>query len=136
MLSNTLNTNEVKDRSNAEVEFERMLTTGQTTQFKKITETVGLPYRLSIKHQTVGTGASETRQSVVIFEKTSENTAGDKVRTVAQIKLSIPVGVADDLNDAKDLLANLLSFVGTTDGATLLHNGTGNGAAALLNETL
>lgn len=136
MLSNTLNTNEIQDRNNAEIEFERMLSTGQTTQFKKITETVGLPYRFSVKHQTIGSGTAAVRNSVVIFEKTSENTAGDKVHTVAQIKLSIPTGVADDLNDAKDLLANLLSFVGTTDGETLIHAGTGNGSLALLNETL
>lgn len=137
MLSNTLVTNEVKDRAGVEVEFERMVISGQQTVFRKVGESAGLPVRLTVSHSHVGSGKSATRRSVVRFDKTSENTAGDKVVSSAYIVLSFPEGVADDYNDAKDVLAYLLSFCATTGAATtVLLDCSGNGAKTLLDETL
>lgn len=137
MLNNTLNTNEVKDASGAEVEFERISIQGTSTIFKKITETAGLPYRLKIAHTTSGTGKNAVRRSVVRFEKTSENTAGDKVPSAAQLTLIHPEGVADNYDDAKALIANIMSFCATTGAATtVLFDCTGNGAKTLLDQSL
>jgi hypothetical protein len=137
MLSNTLVTNEVKDAAGAEIEFERISMNGQQTIFRKVNETVGLPHRLTVSHSHVGSGKSAIRRSVVRFDITSENTAGDKVLSSAYLVLSVPEGVADDMNDCKKALANILSFCASLGASTtILYDGTGNGAASLLNETL
>lgn len=137
MLSNTLVTNEVKDRAGVEVEFERISMNGQQTIYRKVGESAGLPHRMTVSHVHVGKGPTAARRSMVRFDKTSENTAGDKVVSSAYVVLSFPEGVADNYDDAKDALANLLSFLATTGAATtVLFDGSGNGAQSLLNETL
>jgi hypothetical protein len=137
MLSNTLVTNEVKDAAGSEIEFERVSMNGQSTTYRKASETIGLPHRLTISHSRSGSGKSATRRSVVRFDITSENTAGDKVVDSAYLVLSVPEGVADDQNNGKKALANLLSFCATTGaGTTVLFDCSGLGAQALLNETL
>jgi hypothetical protein len=137
MLSNTLVTNEVKDAAGSEIEFERVSMNGQSTIYRKASETIGLPHRLTISHSRSGSGKSTTRRSVVRFDITSENTAGDKVVDSAYLVLSVPEGVADDQNNGKKALANLLSFCATTGaGTTVLFDCSGLGAQALLNETL
>ena len=71
MLSNALNTNEVKDASAAEVEFSRISTNGRQTIFAKVGETPNAPYRLTVSHQEVGTGADLRRRSVVQIGRAS-----------------------------------------------------------------
>jgi hypothetical protein len=138
MLNNTLNTNEVKDRAGAEIELERRSTgPGQITEFKKLSETAGLPVRLSIKHETSGTGIKETRRSVVEAINTVENSDGEKVTSIARFSVVHPSGLADDFNGLKDAIAMILSFCATTGaGTTVLLDGSGSGANALINEGL
>jgi hypothetical protein len=138
MLNNTLNTNEVKDRAGVEIELERRSTgPGQITEFKKLNETAGLPVRLSIKHETSGTGTKATRRSVVEALITNENSDGEKVTSIARLSVVHPLGLADDYNGLKDAIAMILSFCATTGAATtVLLDGSGNGANALINESL
>jgi len=138
MLNNTLNTNEVKDRAGVEIELERRSTgPGTVTEFKKLNESAGLPVRLSIKHETSGTGTKTIRRSVVEAINTVENSDGEKVTSIARLSVVHPTGLADDFNGLKDALAMILSFCATTGvGTTVLFDGSGNGALALINESL
>jgi len=65
MLSNTLNTNEIKDSAGVEVEMTHIRQTDRERNFAKIAETPSLPYRLSIKHQETGIGMKLRRRSLV-----------------------------------------------------------------------
>jgi len=134
MLSNTLNTNEVKNASAAEVEFSRLLTEGRKTEFSVITETPSLPHRLSIEHQEIGTGMKMRRRSKVRFDKTviSGVDAVTPITISGYIVLDVPVGAMSTITEATNVLAELGSFVHTAGTSTHLYDGTGTGASALL----
>jgi hypothetical protein len=134
MLANTLNTNEVKDSSAAEVEFTRLTTEGRKTVFAKISESLAYQHRITISHSESGTGINKIRRSVARVDITTPSTVDTSRVVVASsyLVIQVPIGGLTATTIPKDSLAELLSFVGTTDGSTLLHNGTGTGAAALL----
>lgn len=136
MLSNTLNTNEIKDKAGAEVEFTRLSTTDRSTVFAKIGESPSSPYRMMISHQESGTGLKKRRRSVVRFDKSSVSGVDSvtPITTSAYIVLDYPVGASTVQDEAANVIANLLSFCATTGAATtVLFDGTGNGARELLN---
>jgi len=139
MLANTLNTNEIKDRAGVEQEFGRLSTSERQTEFALLTEVPAQPHRLSISHQEIGTGLAMRRRSVVRFDKVIPGQV-DSTKTVkvsAYMVTDLPVGNLTTYNDAKDVVANLLSFSATTGAATtVLFDGTGNGANAAINGTL
>lgn len=135
MLSNTLNTNEVKNRLGAEQEFSRLSTTGRSTEFAQIAETPSLPHRLSISHTESGKGLKMRRRSVVRVDKTIISTVDDvtPVTISAYVVLDAPVGALEVTTDMADVLAELISFCASTGATTtILYDGTGNGAAALI----
>jgi len=135
MLSNTLNTNEVKDSAGVEVEFSRLSTSERETEFSKIGETPSQPYRLKIKHQETGNGMSQRRRSVVRIDKTviSGVDSTTPVTVSAYLVLDAPVGAMSSMTEATNAIANILSFCATTGAATtVLFDGTGNGAKSLL----
>jgi hypothetical protein len=134
MLSNTLNTNEIKDADGVEQEFQRLSTIGRTTEFANITEAPDLPHRLKISHLEIGNGLKKRRRSVIRFDRTVVNQTDSTIRepVSAYVVLDAPIGILDDSSDMKDILANLQSFLSTTGaGTTVLFNGTGNGAVTL-----
>lgn len=136
MLSNTLNTNEIKDKAGVEVEFTRLSTTDRSTVFAKVSETPSSPYRLTISHQESGTGMKKRRRSLVRFDKTSISGVDSitPITTSAYVVLDYPVGAATTQDEAANVLANIMSFCATTGAATtVLFDGTGNGARELLN---
>lgn len=134
MLSNTLNTNEVKNRAGAEVEFSRLSTSDRTTEYSQISETPSLPHRLKIAHQETGLGLKQRRRSVVRIDKTvmSGVDATLPVTVSAYIVLDAPIGALNTNTDMADALAELTSFVATLGASTILYDGTGHGANALL----
>lgn len=139
MLSDTLNTNEIKDSAGTEVEFSRMSQQDRSTIFKKISENPSQPYRLTIAHQEIGTGLKKRRRSVVRFDKTviSDVDSVTPITHSSYIVTDTPIGAITTNADAAHVLANLLSFCATTGaGTTVLFNGTGNGAVALLDGSL
>jgi len=134
MLSNTLNTNEVKDSAGVEVEFTRIKSSDRDTEFAKISESPALPHRLKVSHQETGLGFKRRRRSVVRFDKTSMSTVDSvtPVTTSAYLVCDAPVGAITTTAELVHVIANLLSFVGTTGAATtVLFDGTGNGAKCL-----
>jgi len=134
MLSNTLNTNEIKDASGTEVEFSRLSTADRKTVFAKIGETPSLLHRLTISHQETGTGLKKRRRSLVRIDKTVMSGVDTTlpITPSAYIVLDIPVGAMSANTEAANVLAELMSFVATLATNTLLYDGTGTGAAALL----
>jgi hypothetical protein len=134
MLSNTLNTNEVKNASGTEVEFSSLSIDQRKRIFAKISEVPSLPHRLSISHQESGVGLKLRRRSSdrvdITFISPVDNVT--PVTVSAYLVLDAPVGAMTTITPAADALAELLSFTGTLASSTLLYDGTGNGANALL----
>lgn len=135
MLSNTLNTNEVKNASATEIEFSRILTDARRTEFAQISESPSLPHRLSVGHQESGVGLKARRRSVIRVDKTviSGVDGITPITVSAYVVLDIPKGAMAAITEATNVLAELGSFVFTTGaGTTVLFDGTGNGSQALL----
>lgn len=134
MLSNTLNTNEIKDSAGVEVEFTRIRSSDRDTEFAKISESPALPHRLKVSHLETGTGFKRRRRSLVRFDKTSVSTVDSvtPVTTAAYLVVDAPVGALTTTAEIVQVIANLLSFCATTGAATtVLFDGTGNGAKCL-----
>lgn len=139
MLSDTLNTNEIKDRSGVECEFGRISVGPRQTEFALLTEVPARPTRMSIAHKEIGSGVGMRRRSVVRFDRTiagQVDTSTDAKSSV-YVVADLPVGNLTTYDIPKDMIANLLSFCATTGAATtVLFDGSGNGANALINGTL
>lgn len=134
MLSSTLNTNEIKNSSAAEVEFTHRDQTGREREFQQIAEVPARPHRLRIGHQETGDGLKRRRRSRIRFDKTviSDVDNVTPVTVSSVFYIDAPVGALNATTEIANVIAQALSFVGTTDGSTLLHNGTGNGAKCLI----
>jgi hypothetical protein len=135
MLTNTLNTNEVKNSAGTEVEFTRLSIGDRQTEFAMISEVPSLPFRLSISHTESGSGLSARRRSVVRFDKTvaGQVDSTESMRASAYVVLDSPIGNLTSNALPADVLAALLSFCASLGASTtILYDGTGNGAAALL----
>jgi hypothetical protein len=135
MLSNTLNTNEVKNAAGTEVEFSRLSTSQRETVFAQIAETPSLPHRLSIKHQEIGSGMKQRRRSLVRIDKTiiSGVDTVTPITVSAYFVLDAPVGAMSAITEATNAVAEVVSFMASLGASTtILYDGTGNGANAVL----
>lgn len=135
MLSNTLNTNEIKNAAGAEVEFARISSGPRQTEFAQITESPSAPHRLVISHQETGSGKLLRRRSLVRFNKTVISTVDNvtPVTVSAYAILDAPVGALLASTEMSNTIAELMSFLSTTGaGTTVLFDCSGNGAATLL----
>jgi len=139
MLSNTLNTNEVKNAAGVEVEFDHLRANERERVFAQTGEKPSEPHRLSIKHQETGVGTKMVRRSLNRVDKTIIS----QVDSVTPVTISvyqvavIPVGHLTSLTEVSNVVAELNSFISTTGaGTTILFNGTGNGASTLINGSL
>jgi len=135
MLSNTLVTNEVKNSAGTEVEFSRLEQKDRRTEYAQVGEVPSLPYRLSVSHQESGTGLKRRRRSVVRVDKTTMSgvDATLPITTSAYLVLDHPVGASASNAEATNVIANILSFCASLGASTtILYDGTGNGAVALL----
>jgi len=136
MLTDTLNTNEIKDTAGTEQEFGRLSVNDRDTEFSLLTETPALPHRLSIKHTELGSGLNKRRRSVVRIDKVvaGQVDTDTPVKISSYVVMDIPIGNLTAYTEAKNTLANLLSFC-ASDGATttILFDCSGNGASSLIN---
>lgn len=135
MLSNTLNTNEIKNAAGVEQEFGRIASSDRQTEFALLTESPSLPHRLKIQHLETGSGVTKRRRSVVRFDKTVMSTVDTTlpVTVSAYVVLDSPIGALVASTEMANTLANLMSLLATTGaGTTVLFDGTGSGAVALL----
>lgn len=139
MLSNTLVTNEVKNSAGTEVEFQRISMNERSTVFAKSGEAPATPHRLAISHQETGSGIKKRRRSVVRVDIGSVSTVDTvtPVTTSAYIVLDNPIGAVTANTEAKNALANIMSFIASLGASTtILYDGTGSGAVALLDGSL
>jgi len=139
MLPTTLNTNEVKDSAGAEVEFTRLSTSERALVFAKVGESPAYPVRLKVSHEEVGDGTNKRRRSLVRLDY---NLAG-QVDTVKASRISvyavadIPIGNLTALTVPATAMAHLTSFLASRGASTtILYDGTGCGAEALINGSL
>jgi hypothetical protein len=135
MLSNTLVTNEVKNSAGAEVEFSRIESVGRKTVFAASSETPSSPHRLTVSHIESGSGLKQRRRSVVRIDKTSTSGVDStlQITTSAYLVLDHPVGASSTNAEAANVIAEVLSFCASLGASTtILYDGTGNGAVALL----
>jgi len=135
MLSNTLNTNEIKNSAGTEVEFQRLSSSDRASVFAQIGESPALPHRLSINHQETGNGLKKRRRSLVRFDKTIVSTV-DLVTPItisAYTVVDIPVGAILSDAEVANVLAELSSFIASLGASTtILYDGTGNGGVCLI----
>lgn len=135
MLTNTLNTNEVKNSAGTEVEFTRLSIADRATTFAQVGESPSLPHRLSIQHSETGVNASKRRRSVVRIDKTVLGPVDitKPVTISAYVVVDIPVGMLTTSAEPAHVLAELISFCASLGASTtILYDGTGNGSVALL----
>lgn len=135
MLSNTLNTNEVKNAAGTEVEFSRLSTSERSTVFAQIAESPALPHRLTIQHSESGVGLKRRRRSVVRVDKTVISTVDNVTPVTGSVYqvFDFPVGAMAAITEGTNIMAELNSFMCSLGASTtILYDGTGNGSNALL----
>jgi hypothetical protein len=135
MLSNTLNTNEIKNSAGTEVEFQRLSSSDRSTEYAQITESPSKPHRLSIKHAESGAGINKRRRSVVRFDKTVASDVDTTKLVVVSfyVVMDAPVGALTTSVEMANVNAELMSFMASLGASTtILYDGTGNGSVALL----
>lgn len=135
MLANTLNTNEIKNSAGTEVEFQRLSSNDRSTLFAQITEAPAFKHRMTISHQESGSGISRRRRSVCRFDKDVASTVDATVTVTisAYLVLDSPVGALIANTEPTNVIAEVMSFCASLGASTtILYDGTGNGAAALL----
>jgi hypothetical protein len=107
--------------------------------FAKSGEAPNLPYRISFKHQEIGTGVNRRRRSVVRVDRTSLGDIDTEkvVTTSAYTVLDAPVGNLTDTTEMQGTVANLIALI-ASDGSdtTVKFDGSGTAAAALINGSL
>jgi hypothetical protein len=138
MLPLHLQTNEVKNAAGTEVEFLRFDNSQpRKTIFHKSGEAPNLRHILEVAHIESGTGLKRRRRSKVGFRV--EHLLADGVTPGVSLGYQIsdsPVGAIADLTQPTLVLAYLMSFVASLGASTtILYDGTGYGAASLINGT-
>jgi len=137
MLSNTLNTNEVKNAAGTEVEFGRISTDARSTEFAVLTETPAAPHRLKVSHLESGSAELMRRRSLVRIDKTVTGVSTKPRVISAYVVLDIPVGDLSVYDEAKNALAELMSFCASLGASTtILYDCSGSGATALVQGSL
>jgi len=139
MLSNTLNTNEIKNAAGTEVEFGHQRNEGRTRVFQQLLETPSAPHRLTISHAESGSGLRLVRRSLVRFDKTVISSVDNITPVIvsAYSNLVYPIGALSVKTEATNVLAELMSFMASLGASTtILYDCSGNGADALINGTL
>jgi len=139
MLPTTLNTNEVKNSAGVEQEFSRLSQSDRQLVFSLATEPPNAPHRITVSHQETGSGLGRRRRSLVRIDKTVfgtvDTTKAEKIS--AYVVLDSPVGNLGTTAELANVIANLLSLCASTGATTtILYDGSGYGAAALINGTL
>lgn len=139
MLSDTLNGNQIKNSAGTGVTFSRLTVEGRTVEFAQSGETLSQPNRLKISHLESGSGMNLRRRSVVRFDKVSISPVDSKtpVTCSAYCVLDIPQGALNATTEPATVMAYLISFLASLGASTtILYDGTGSGATALLNGSL
>jgi len=135
-----LTTNEVKNASGTEVEFLHFdLLPSRKKVYALSGEAPNLRHRLSVEHSETGAGKNRRRRSKVgvDIESLSAVDSTTIVTTRAYTVVDSPVGAMTTTAILQTAVAELVSFIATTGaGTTVLYDGTGTGAVALIQGSL
>lgn len=136
-ISNTLNTNEIKNSAGTEQEFEHLrFPDGRSREFKLITEAPARPHRLFISHEEFGTGIKRRRRSQFRTSKVvmSDVDASLPVQPLVYTVVDFPVGALTTDAELKNVLANHISALASTGADTVVKfDCTGTFAKELIN---
>lgn len=139
MYPATLVTNEVKNAAGTEVEFGRLSASGRQVIFAVSGESPAAPHRITISHVETGSGLSARRRSLLRVDKT----VAGQVDTTTTAKISaygvtdVPIGNLTSLTEVTNVVAELMSQLASKGASTtILYDGTGYGAEALINGSL
>lgn len=139
MLPQPLVTNEVKNSAGTEQEFSVHDASGRALVYRLAAEVPSQPHRITVSHLDSGSGLSARRRSLVRVDLTIPG----QVDTTKLVKIScyavadIPVGQLTALTTVTNVMANLISFLASRGASTtILYDGTGCGAEALINGSL
>jgi hypothetical protein len=135
-LASTLVTNEIKNAAGLEVEFQKQKQGDWWSEFHYSAENPALPYLMKISHQEIGSGSTKRRRSNITFKMVNTGGLDATKQKTDSVSFTIDRMIGNE-NDAgavvKNLVANMLSFCGTTGAATtVLFDCTGTGASNLL----
>lgn len=137
MLSNNLNTNEVKNAAAVEVEFQHLrYPTSDSREFALIGEAYDMPHRLRVSHRLSGTGLKQKRNSAVSFLKTVAGSDGSPVTVKCNVTVEIPVGNLGSNDEVENICAEAGSFCFTAGDTTFVHACTTPGVKALIDGSL
>lgn len=132
MLTDLLNTNEVKNAAGTEVEFETWDKSGRSHTWKQVTEPPNREHRMRVIHTTAGEGEDTVRRSNLSISKEITGVSGKKRKVIFSGTLTSPDGDIADQTELKNVIAEFMSVMATTGAATtVLFDCTGNGADAL-----
>lgn len=123
MLSDTLNTNEIKNAAGVEVEFETQAEgPGRVHEFRQIGESPALPYRLRLAHSETGAGLTLRKRSLLRVDKRVMSTVDSAVPVTvsAYVVLDTPIGAMTTDTEFKNVLATLISAIASTGADTVI----------------
>lgn len=136
MLAESLNTNQIKNAAGTEKEFFKIGPLGDSgSKYQLIPQDITEPHVMNVRHAIEGTGVGRKRKSVIRFEKSTAGLvdATKQATCWAQVTTSVDIGNLENLDNLKEVLANLMSFLATTGaGTTVLFDCTGTGAVSIL----
>lgn len=139
MYPTTLNTNEVKDSTGVEQEFGRLSTSERQLTFALVGEVPSRPHRITISHSESGSGVNARRRSLLRVDKTItgqvDTTATTRISAYAVV--DAPIGQLTAVTEVTNVVANLVSTLASKGASTtILYDGTGYGAEAVINGSL
>lgn len=138
-LSNTLNTNEIKNSAGTGIAFQHLEQAGRKHVFAQTGEAPALQHRLTVSHVEIGSGINLRRRSMVRIDKDVMSTV-DTTKKVTISSYNVtdsPVGALLAFTEVTNVVAELLSFCASKGASTtILYDGTGNGADCLINGSL
>lgn len=120
MLPTSLNTNEIKNAAGTEVEFGRQFTEGRKTVFEVSPKVPNRPHLITVQHSTSGKGSMLRRRSNVTVSKDIDGADTSVTYIRVSCTLDIPEGNIADLDDVKDVMAELISGLASTGADTVV----------------
>jgi hypothetical protein len=139
-LPSNLNTNEVKDRAGTEVEFTFFDDSKpRSREWQRSNQAPYLIESIKVQHRDVGKpGFFLVRQSNLRIVKNVLSLVDNStiVPIISSHSLQIPIGALTTFDAVKDVVAYHNTLMATINGTTVLFDGTGTAAAAMIAGTV
>lgn len=114
----------LKDRTAANVTFNRMSSDVNNSSFLKSTSTLSAPDLLKFSHQIAKPGSVGSDRHLVQIAKTVLDANGEPKTATQNYTLTVPRGVVITRDHLDDMIAELKEFLVTANVTELLNGGT------------